>query len=686
MEDDPEAAEQAEPPEWVEQVPAEEAEPAEWEEQRQSDPFDDIVADDQVPPDEPYEFLLTSSRLDTSAGNVPETVSVIEDDEVEAIRPANADDLVRNAAAVAVRRPQGPSNIFPHVLQIRGVSGIDRVLVLLDGLPLNDALSGAANLNLLPTERVQRIEIIRGPYSALWGSYAMGGVINVLTKPGDQDPGATLTASVGPDESARLSASAAGALSSLELSSSYDYQTSENYLAAEGEQNLDYLHHRALFRLDAWRGEPLSAVLTGGLFYSDTGFNQYVDLRGLEGLDFYLRNEGRSEKDNQFARLALAYRAHPDLSLQLAAGIMNQWSTFFTIPIPLEGNVPSLELYRGTYDARQWRVEGSGRWRFTSWGALVLGLDQVWDEGGWENTDLDDRHLIEGMTSSASISAGYGQLEFDLADNRLRIIGGTRLDRHSTFGLALSPKGGLSYEPIDGTIFRAAGGRAFRSPSLMELYSPPWLRIPPYYTEGNQELEPETLWSVDGGIEQRLPFDLSARLTGFWVEAENQITFELQPDNTERYINSDGYRTLGLEAALHLPQTGPISSRLGYSYTWTEDFATGEPIIYVPAHLFSCLVTAEATLGSWLLSGAFDLRAISSRWYANPRAPENRKELDGYLVANLHAGARHGPLSFFFDIRNLTDAEYEETNGLMSPRFSFLLGARMEMDGWEDSF
>lgn len=644
------------------------------------EPEDDLPLPEGLPS---FETVVTSTRYDTAAGNVPETVTVIGREEAAARSAVHGDDLLRGAAAVTVRRPQGPANPFPQVLQMRGVSGISRVLVLIDDQPVNDALTGSANLGLLPTERIRRVEIVRGPYSALWGSQAMAGLVNLVTLPGGEDPGLTLSAGAGPDDTVRVSGTAAGAASWFEAAAGYDLRTTGNYLALAGEPNLDYRHHRLNYRLDAGRGGELSGTLAGGLFFSEMGFNQYVDLRRIPYLGFYLRNEGRNEKDDLYQRLSGRWRPRSDLELRAAVGVSYQWARFHLVPVVLEGTLPPYTPEQNTYQATAWRLEGSGRWAFANWGALVLGVDQVWDLGQWDNALLEDGSLVFGMKSQVSTTAAYGQLEFDPWGDRMKLIAGARMDHHSTFGFAVSPKGGVSLAPVDGTVLRFSGGRAFRSPSLMELYSPPWVRIPPYPSVGNPELEPETLWSIDGGVEQQLGDAARARLTGFYLEGQNPIQYRLDlAAAVEPWVNGEDYRSTGLEAELVLGPPGPFDVRMTYAFTRTEDLSTGLPLDYVPEHTVGLLLMFRVPVERWTLEGAFDLQVLGPRPHTNPRNLEDRTMLPAHAVGHLRLRARRGPWSLFAEFRNLWDAEFVETKDNAAPRFQFLLGTRFELAGW----
>lgn len=654
----------------------------------QDDDDDDGDSDDEdVPPPDGipgFETVVAATRYDTFAGNVPAAVTIIGREEAESRSAIHGDDLLRGSAAVSVRRPQGPANPFPQVMQMRGVSGISRVLVLIDEQPINDALTGSPNLGILPTERIRRIEIVRGPFSALWGSNALAGVVNVVTLPGREDPGLSVSAAAGPYDTMRVSGTAAGAVSWFEASAGYDLRATDNYLAIESEPNLDYRHHRLHYRLDAGRGGDLSGIWSGGLFFSDMGFNQIVDLRRIPSLGFHLRNEGRNEKDNIYNRLGGRWRVLPDLEMRAAVGVSYQWARFHLVPVVLEGELPPYQLEENTYAATEWRLDASGRWAFAGWGALVLGIDQVWDLGNWENARLEDRSLVFGMNAQVSTTAAYGQLEFDPWGDRLKIIAGARMDHHSTFGFAVSPKGGISIEPVDGTVLRAGAGRAFRSPSLMELYSPPWVRIPPYPSVGNADLEPETLWSVDAGIEQRIGRSVRARIAGFYIEGQNPIRYRLDRDAAiEPWVNDEDYRSTGLEAEIALGPPGPFDLRMTYTFTHTEDSGTGLPIDYVPEHLLGLMLRICVPVQRWVLEGVFDLQVLGPRPHTNPRNLEDRTILPAHAVGNLRIRVHRGPWSVFADFRNLWDAAYVETKDNSAPRFLFMLGARVETGGWD---
>jgi outer membrane cobalamin receptor len=130
-------------------------------------------------------MTVTATRTNRRLSEIPASVSVIDKKDLELSTASNADDLIRNQPGVLVRRNVGMGEGIPGSIDIRGVPGAyaaTRVLILVDGIPTN--LSGAPFLimNEVPLDAVERVEIVRGPFSSLYGANAFGGVISIFTR------------------------------------------------------------------------------------------------------------------------------------------------------------------------------------------------------------------------------------------------------------------------------------------------------------------------------------------------------------------------------------------------------------------------------------------------------------------------------------------------------------------------
>ena len=569
------------------------------------------------------------------------------------------------------------------MLNLRGLQGADRTLVMLDGLPIHNGLNGSANLNLLPTARLRRVEIVRGPFSALYGSRAMGGVIHVLTQPGGVNPGITLRAGLGLHGARVIAPTAAFAAGPVEASVVYQRHATDDYLGT-GIGNLDYAHHRLHLRVDLYRRRTLSAELTGGLYHSRMGFNQDVDLRDEPLLGFYLRNRGRSAKHNGYGRLAVRYKPLKKLELQVVGSGLYQRQQFWSQAELLEGELPAsfpLEVQEDTYNAWQWRLEFLGRWRALSWLHLVGGYEQVWDRGDWFVRRKEDQDLIAGMKAHVFNAAGFLQTDLSFLEGRLNAIVGFRVDRHPDFGWAVSPKAGLSARVAKQTVIRASGGRAFRAPTLTELYAPPWQRIPPYLTVGNPDLDAETVWSADLGVEQSFGRRFRGRVTGFYNEGENLIGLRVGGDGYERYLNTDRIRAAGVEVELRARPWRWLALRASYTYTYSRDLGEDVVLDYTPEHSAGLVITGQHAWSWGWFSAAADVRLQSPRWYHSPRDPDSRVRTPTHAVGNLRIQLGWERVTWYVDLTNLWNARYEQTESIPAPRFQLMAGLRLDV-GW----
>ena len=132
--------------------------------------------------EETEKIVVTGTRKKSSWKKAPAMVTVVEKEELEQAPETTVDDFLKRIPSVSYSRVHQAECGPGRDITLRGISEQKRTLILVDGIPVNDSVTGAVNWSLIPKESVERIEVIRGPMSALYGSGAMGGVINVVTK------------------------------------------------------------------------------------------------------------------------------------------------------------------------------------------------------------------------------------------------------------------------------------------------------------------------------------------------------------------------------------------------------------------------------------------------------------------------------------------------------------------------
>ena len=133
------------------------------------------------------EVVVTATRNEKSADEVTADVEIVSQEEIQASVADNPDDLLRQLPGVDIRRPTSLGITSPLSVNIRGVGGSKRVLMMVDGVPTNSALTGFIYPNQIQNSAIERIEVVKGAFSSLYGSNAMGGVINIITKERKED-------------------------------------------------------------------------------------------------------------------------------------------------------------------------------------------------------------------------------------------------------------------------------------------------------------------------------------------------------------------------------------------------------------------------------------------------------------------------------------------------------------------
>ncbi|MXY18058.1 MAG: TonB-dependent receptor [Acidobacteria bacterium] len=266
--------------------------------------------------------------------------------------------------------------------------------------------------------------------------------------------------------------------------------------------------------------------------------------------------------------------------------------------------------------------------------------------------------LSRGQREQFDIFSAYVQDEWALADG-LRLVPGVRFDHHSVFGAVGSPKVSLLYAVTPTTRVRTSAGRAFRAPSLFELFGNvvfhgPIPGLP------NPDLEPEHITSFDAGIQHEVSRAFRAEMNVFYNDMTDliQLTISPQRDHFD-WVNVAEARSTGLELVANGDATSWLGYYTNYSYTDSEDRATGNALALVPRHKVNAGLQLGAELGSWRLTGSIDQRWVGTRTQSSSGVPVL---LDEYartdLALYLHP---NDDLRVGVHVLNVTDADYQET-------------------------
>jgi len=519
--------------------------------------------------------VVTATGEPRILSEVPVPVRVVDEETIRRSPAHDAADLLRRAPGVPVMS-QG-------VDQRGGVSGISlqgagagRTLVLVDGRPVAGDVGGVVDLSQFPAEALERVEIVEGPMSTLYGSDALGGVINLITR--RPPPGAEVSGRIqGASDRALdggLSVSSAlpdgsfwGASASGRLAGSVDLEPDDVATDLDDRRSLglrlvggvrrpkNQLELTASYGHDARDGVFIrrNAAIDHDAVYD--GRKRHDRLDGSVSWNHVFAEEVKARLEVDATDYSFRFdedlRSSPVLSSRRArTGAVTGRLRLDCRAVQEASALAGVEVRRESLRVFQDRVEPGGE---------VRRLEEVEPTGEWS---------VEPWTQ--------GSLR--LFDRRLEIVGGVRISIHDAYGVAAAPSLAVKVGLWRGATLRAAGGRGYKAPTLKDRYLVFDHSALGYVVYGDPDLRPESSWGVNLSLEQRIAERLTLRLGGYANRLTDLITYVYDGQasasglNVYRSTNIAGARTVGgqLTADLQLPW---LRATLAYRLlrAWSDD-------------------------------------------------------------------------------------------------------------------
>jgi outer membrane receptor for ferrienterochelin and colicins len=623
-----------------------------------------VSVDLQPVPIEAEPVVVTASKREQSLQDVPVSVSVMDARGISQRNFTTVEDAMRYIPGV---------NMTEFQVNIRGSSGYSRgagsrVLMLVDGIPFLTGDTGELNFETLPIGQVDRIEVVKGASSALYGSSALGGVINVLTKPIPSKPVTTVRTY--------------GGFYGSPSYASWDWKGGTRMVDGE------YLSHS--FKVDEL------GVLLYGSRTADDGYRQNDYRRRYNG---YLKLHYDLSSVDAFTtsfslldqkRGSFLYWRNLDSALIPPATQLGDEvsSTRYFFSGNFTSIVSSSFIYsiKGMWFHNKWddtidtltnnsrsdvyRVELQGTWSPNASQVVTFGV-----EGNLDRVTAD----LFGNRKGGG-GAVYAQDELQITDE-LKAALGARFDFQDLDSLGsnsqFNPKAGLVYVPREGTTLRASFGRGFRTPAVAEAFittQAGGLVVIP-----NPSLKPEKSYSVEVGGSQFIGDAAMADLAFFHSDFDDLIEPAFATGLTATFQNLTRARIQGLEALLKL---GLLDKGLlvdvGYTYISPTDRTTGETLKYRPRHMLYVNATASAGMFSF---GA-DFRYLSrvemiDDEFVTLGIVKDGQERVAIYVTDVRLGAeltRLGfPLAAVLNVKNIFQYNYVELIGNIAPPRQFVL-------------
>jgi len=617
------------------------------------------------------EVVVTATRTEKEVKDVPASVTIIQPEEISASSSSdNVTDLVKSAVGVDSQNMGGlASLIVPTSLNLRGLWGPSSTLLLVDGEPLNDGLNGLMNLNLIPRESIKRIEVIRGPFSALYGSFALGGVVNLITKEGDEEEKVSGGIDLGSYEYRSIRLTKSDKLKRSTYHLAFERRSTDNYLARDNQVNRDYEEDRLRFKTNFNLKDDANLSLSSSYFKGEGGF----------GLTSKNQEKEMKKEDFQSSLLYRNRRERVDYKANLSfhlLGLKNYSESVDPTALPSPPTyVPSLMSCHS--DDTTLSLLASlplGEKNF-----LTLGIENSWNHGKWDLKNLEtNQPLSSKLNKEVRTFAFYLQDEINLSDKVLFILG-SRLDYHSQFGSQLSPKVSFSYRLSPNSSLYSSWGRAFRAPTLGELYSPEWMRAPGTPYKGNPELKPEKVTAYELGLKKKFSKKMEGRLSLFRNKGKELIIFE-SPQNK----NIGRAKMEGVEAEINFKLSKSTQGFLNYTYLEAVDEVSGQVLEYSPHNKANLGLRFKGSPSSLVgrhlgpISCSLSSRYLSKRYYLYyQQGPPVTKQLPGYVTFDLNFEFELSPqLKLFSSIKNLTNKKYQEYGGYDAGGRTYLIGLR----------
>jgi outer membrane receptor for ferrienterochelin and colicins len=526
--------------------------------------------------------VYSASKHMQSTSDAPSSVTIITADEIQKYGYRTLADILESTRGFYVTYDRDYS-----FMGVRGFGRLgdsnNRILVLIDGHRINDNVFGEPYLGtefLVDVDLIERVEIIRGPSSSLYGTDAFFAVINVITRKPAQMKGVELSfapASYGTYEGR---ASYGGRYRGIDMMLSgtfynsqgptlfypqFDSPATNNGITSDTDyESFQHIlatisfHGFTLQGLFSARDKGVPTAYYGGLFNDpqtqNYDYHQYLDLSYQHSV---------SEKWDVTARTS-----YDQARLQAPVG--------YATGLPDGSTTVETYSFRGGWSDSEAKLSGTlwQRHKITLGTEIIDNVRQ--DQGDY--TALGN--VFVGVPGSSTIWALYGQDEFGILHN-LSLSAGVRYDHYSDFGGTINPRLGLIYHLFHPTTLKMLYGTAFRAPEPFEL-------TPDYgaFFDNNTQLKPETIRSLEGIVEQGLGLHLTLSGSVFRNWINDLITLETNPvDDQEEYFNSEKAVATGVEVELDGRWADGIQGRASYSYTDAEQPSTGQILANSPQHL-----------------------------------------------------------------------------------------------------
>jgi vitamin B12 transporter len=606
------------------------------------------------------EVVVTANRVDVPLQDVTSSSTVITSTNLEQKQAGTVLDAIQSVPGVDIAQTGQPGETAS--VYIRGTNP-EHTLVLFDGIPLNDPIGAPGSydyLDGLSLDDVKQIEVIRGPQSTLWGSNAIGGVINIIPQSGPSPLGGSVLVEGGSYGTSHEAASAHGGDNGGYFNVDVSHFNTSGFPALEAQYGGMVNNGDDNNTASLGVGSNLTSNLQENVLVRYSQSNTSID---ADNENFVLAD------DPDYFALQKQFMAasHTDWKLldgsweqiltasfaddnRLFNGVSNPYNTYFE---------------QGNFDGQTAQINWQNNIRLAKEETVVVGIQgqQQWaisnDTNGYSDVTGSAFTSVVPETTVQTASA-FIESQTSIEDNFFFNLGG-RWDDHSQYGVHTTYQAGLAYVVPDlNTKLKANYGTGFLAPSLYQLYAP---------TYGNASLLPETSVGYDIGFEQPIGKDLTVGASYF----DNDLTNLIQFVNT--YSNVGQARSYGVESFVEFKGVKSLDIKGNYTYDNAQDLIANAPLLRRPQNKASGDVDYQldaAGLGASLIyvGNSYDMNYVTGFG--------NTVQLASYFLVNLRASYQvNSQVKLFARVDNLFNQYYEEAFGYTTPGLSVYGGTKV---------
>jgi len=602
-------------------------------------------------------IVVTPTLVPTPSAELGGDVTVITADDIARKQERTLPDALKDVPGLNVVQTGGlggQTSVF-----IRGTNS-NHTKVLVDGIDVSDPSTpaGAFDFSQIPTWDIERIEVLRGPQSGLYGSDAIGGVINIITKQGSGPAKFNAMTEGGSFATFNQAAGASGS----EGRANYDFNvvhlrtadlpvTPSDLLAAGEARNNDFASNKTFSgKAGVDLTDNFSVNFVGR--YIDSLLRNTTDTFSVAPFTGVPEGTQATQQEHAFFTRGEAKLLSFDGTLENKFGIAYTHYTRSNTDVD-PANVPS--TFSGDRTKLNWQ------------GTVHLGADRTVVAGLEDDTD---RLANLGLTPSVRDRAGFAELHAPILPH-LFGTASVRVDDNSSFGQATTWRLAPAYlVPVTDTQLKASYGTGFKAPVLTQLF---------VGASANPNLQPEKSRGWDAGFEQPLLAEkLRIGATYFHNSIHDLITFA--PTAPFQNININQATTYGVESFVAVKPIPTVDLRADYTYTVARSDNTGSALLRRPKNKASLdaswvpiaplTLTAEIIyVGTWL-----DSTRDNATIFTAQAAP--------YTLVDLAAEYRiNANTTFFGRINNLLDHHYQDPIGFLQPSLGAIAGIRVSWGG-----